>query len=233
MGIRLIVEVLDHAPAELTPQERLLLLALAESARDDTRVCWPGMETLTRRMGLSDRRVRATLAQLARRGYEVRIPAGTDKNGNPTYTHTGRATTYRLPRLRERRTDTATLKPDGSGRLEAGKADGSGKERRTDTVKEAAGSGRPSPQEPSEEPSNHPRPRADDEIAAVIEALRDRTGKTIDEYHAVLVIKQLVDGRPGIRDRVKYLTGSIVKDLDPSRFLPTPTPPRHRREDYQ
>jgi hypothetical protein len=39
MGIGLIVEVFDHAPAELTAQERLLLLALAEMARDETRMC--------------------------------------------------------------------------------------------------------------------------------------------------------------------------------------------------
>lgn len=44
MGVRLIVEVLDYAPASLTPRERYVLIVLAEGARDHTRVCWPGIE---------------------------------------------------------------------------------------------------------------------------------------------------------------------------------------------
>lgn len=44
MGVRLIVEVLDFAPANLTPRERWFLIVLAEGARDHTRVCWPGVE---------------------------------------------------------------------------------------------------------------------------------------------------------------------------------------------
>ncbi|GAB3209765.1 hypothetical protein GCM10027294_25480 [Marinactinospora endophytica] len=44
MGVRLIVEVLDYAPASLTPRERYVLIVLAEGARDHTRVCWPGVE---------------------------------------------------------------------------------------------------------------------------------------------------------------------------------------------
>lgn len=231
VGIRLIVEVLDHAPAELTPQERLLLVALAEAARDDTRMCWPGMETLTRRMGLSARTVREVLAGLAQRGYDVRIPAGTDKNGKPTYTHTGRATTYRLPRFPRRRHDPAALEAAEFRHLHEGKAAESGTERRRNHVEEAAESRPPSPHEPSENPQII-RARADDEIAAVIEALRDRTGKTVNEHHAALVVKQLVDGRDSIRDRVKYLIGAIAKDPDPARFLPTPSPPPYRREDY-
>lgn len=44
MGIRLIVEVLDYAPADLTWRERCALLVLAENANDSTRQCWPGIE---------------------------------------------------------------------------------------------------------------------------------------------------------------------------------------------
>ncbi|MFK0045475.1 hypothetical protein ACIQU4_15380 [Streptomyces sp. NPDC090741] len=44
MGIRLIVEVLDYAPADLTWRERYALLVLAENANDSTRQCWPGIE---------------------------------------------------------------------------------------------------------------------------------------------------------------------------------------------
>jgi hypothetical protein len=230
MGIRLIVEVLDHAPAELTAQQRLLLLALAETARDETRTCWPGMEMLTRRTGLSDRRVRAVLAQLEQRCYEVRVAAGTDKNGKQTFAHHGHATIYRLPCFRQSRSDPTTLKPVGSGRLDEGKAAGSGKERRQNPVTKAAGSDRPFPQKPSREPSHHPRARGN-ETAAVIEALRERTGRTIDEHHATLVVRQLLNGRDGIRDRAKYLTGAIRNDSNPHRFLPTPGPPPYQREE--
>ncbi|MGW4411185.1 hypothetical protein ACWEJ6_44640 [Nonomuraea sp. NPDC004702] len=44
MGIRLIVEALDHAPASLTPRERYALLVLAEDANDRTRLLWNGVE---------------------------------------------------------------------------------------------------------------------------------------------------------------------------------------------
>lgn len=128
MGIRLIVEVLDHAPDELTPRERLLLVALAEKASDDTRTCWPGMDTLTRRTGLSPSSVRAILAQLAEHGYEIRVPAGTDRNGNQTFAHNGRATAYRVPHFRQRRQDPAALKAPGSRCLDNGRAPGSGHE---------------------------------------------------------------------------------------------------------
>lgn len=44
MGVKLMVEVLDHAPEKLTPRERYVLVVLAENARDSTRICWPGIE---------------------------------------------------------------------------------------------------------------------------------------------------------------------------------------------
>ncbi|MFF2954307.1 hypothetical protein ACFVVU_23555 [Kitasatospora sp. NPDC057965] len=44
MGIRLIVEVLRHAPETLTHREKLLLVVLAEDANDDTRLTWSSVE---------------------------------------------------------------------------------------------------------------------------------------------------------------------------------------------
>ncbi|WP_438479174.1 hypothetical protein [Streptomyces asiaticus] len=44
VGIRLFVEVLDHAPDTLTWRERYALGVLAENANDATRECWPGIE---------------------------------------------------------------------------------------------------------------------------------------------------------------------------------------------
>lgn len=97
MGFKLVDEVLDHAPAALTMPERFLLVLLAKAARDETRTCWPGMDTLARQMGVTPRRVRQVLNQVARRGYEVRVPAGIDSHGRPTFACRGRATVYRLP----------------------------------------------------------------------------------------------------------------------------------------
>lgn len=223
MGIKLITEVLDYAPAALTPPERLLLVALAETARDGTRMCWPGMATLTRRTGLSDRHVRRVLTELGQRGYEVRVQSGVDKNGQPVFASKGHRTVYQVPVFRQRGTPTAALKEDAHVRLSDPKVDTPGTQRRTPTVAKEDIYVPPSPQEPSKQPSNH---RADDEIAVVIDALRNRTGKIVDGHHATLVIKQLVDGRDV--DRIKYLRGAIAKDLNPTRFLPTPVPPPYR-----
>lgn len=58
MGIRLFVEVLDHAPDTLTWRERYALGVLAENANDATRECWPGIEddpVIARRMRLPGR----------------------------------------------------------------------------------------------------------------------------------------------------------------------------------
>jgi hypothetical protein len=223
MSIRLMVEMLDHAPAELTPSERLLLVAIAEKANEQTRMSWPGMDTLTQRTGLSDRRVRQVLADLAARGYEVRVASGVDRHGMPVFASKGHRTEYRVPAFAQRGTDTAALKGDAHGRLSGAKGGRSGTQRRPDPVAKGAGSGRPSPQEPSREPSNQ-RARAD-EVAAVIGALRDRTGKTVNETHAGMVVDQLLDGRRngGIHTTtVRYLTGAIARDSDPSRFLPVP-----------
>ncbi|MFL1444035.1 hypothetical protein [Nocardiopsis protaetiae] len=72
MGVRLIVEALDHAPAALTPRERYVLVVLAETARDATRVCVPGIEddpTFIRRSRLTSRTQRyAVLKALVDKG---------------------------------------------------------------------------------------------------------------------------------------------------------------------
>lgn len=99
MGIALIAEVMDYAPADLTPAELVVLLVLAESASDATREAWPGMERLVRRTRLSVTGVRAVFRRLAARGIEVRVARGTDKHGQPVYAVRGKQPTYRLPVL--------------------------------------------------------------------------------------------------------------------------------------
>lgn len=115
--MKLIVEVLDHAPANLTAVDRLLLVAIAEDANDKTRQGYPGWELVARRMGWSGHKdggknaVSTALAALAGRGLDVRVPLTTDKNGRPVYAVRGRRATYRIPPL-ERVAPTATQTPE-------------------------------------------------------------------------------------------------------------------------
>jgi hypothetical protein len=255
MGFKLVDEVLDHAPAELTTPERFLLVLLAKAARDEARTCWPGMDTLARQMGISERRVRQLLNQLAQRGYEVRVPSGVDKNGMPVFASKGHATVYRLPVFDPAKgEEPCRLSTPERGKHSAAFGDGKGgssrSQRRKDSVAKAVGVLPPFSQEPSGEPSD-PRARAD-EVAAVIGALRDRTGKTVNEHHAGLVVDQLLAARRDGEIRtttVRYLTGAIRRDANPGRFLPVPDlqsarellatmnplnpPPRSRKEDHQ
>lgn len=177
MGVRLIVEVLDHAPANLTPAERLVLVVIAEAANDRTREGWPGTETLTRRTGLTDRGVRAAFARLATRGLEVRVPIGKDSRGHPVYSKPGHRTVYRLPRL----VDGGTPVPPNAGTP----VPPSGSEWRNHRSGMAELERRnggtpvpPFPHEPSENPQQHARGpldgTTDDERAAVMAEARRR-----------------------------------------------------------
>lgn len=104
MGVRMVVQVLDHAPDDLTAGERLLLVALAEKADDTTRrVLWSRDEdprtTLRRRTGLSDSGLRKTFQRLADRGLDPRVVLLHDAAGRPVFAHQGMVATYRLPDL--------------------------------------------------------------------------------------------------------------------------------------
>lgn len=102
-GVRHMVTVLDGAPAELTPAERLVLVAIAENVNDDDpgRMTWPGFSRsiLMRRTGLKEAGLRRAFERLASRGLECRVPLGADKNGAPLYAVPGKACRYRMPIL--------------------------------------------------------------------------------------------------------------------------------------
>lgn len=122
MGVRMVVQVLDHAPADLTAGERLLLIALAEKADDATRrVLWSRDEdprtTLRRRTGLSDSGLRKTFQRLADRGLDPRVVLLHDAAGRPVFAHHGAVATYRLPQLDEGGT---TGSPSEDGRRDHG-----------------------------------------------------------------------------------------------------------------
>lgn len=93
MGIRLFVEVLEHAPDALTWRERYALAVLAENANDGTRECWPGIEddpTIAHRMRLPGRSSRYdVLSALRKKGALMTVTSG----------HRGRRAVYRIPAL--------------------------------------------------------------------------------------------------------------------------------------
>jgi hypothetical protein len=106
VGVKVVVEVLDHAPPDLTPAERIVLVALAERCRDDTRRVLPSVDEpvramLLRRSGLGDSGLTKVLRRLAQRGLDVRIPLGLDGSGRALYAYDGRAAEFSVPQLRE------------------------------------------------------------------------------------------------------------------------------------
>jgi hypothetical protein len=87
VGIRLIVEVLISAPMVLTHREKLLLVALAEDANDDTRVTWNSIEHPKFQAGakLSSRaQLYAVIKALTTKGVLTKTSAG-QKNGVAKY----------------------------------------------------------------------------------------------------------------------------------------------------
>lgn len=88
MGIRLIVEVLDHCPSTLTHREKLALVVLAESARDRTRECLPGIENdekVARRMKLPSRSSRYEVLHALRLKGAVEVVSGGRKHSRAVY----------------------------------------------------------------------------------------------------------------------------------------------------
>ncbi|WP_313886958.1 helix-turn-helix domain-containing protein [Salinispora arenicola] len=99
MGVRLLNEVLDHAPADWTQAERLFIAVLAEKARDTTRRAWPGQATIMRRTGLKADSITRLCHRLAAKGWEFREQQGLDRKGKPVFAHRGHAAVYVIPSM--------------------------------------------------------------------------------------------------------------------------------------
>lgn len=180
MGVRLIVEVLDHAPAELSPLDRLLLVVIAEDANDTTREGFPGWELIARRMRWTGHKdggkgaVRSALAKLAEHGVDVRVPLTKGKDGRAVYAASGHRTVYRIPPLRrgaipaplEGGQSLPPLTEKGGQSLPAkgGNPDPS----------RGAIPAPPSPQVPSASPQQREGQPSDEERAAVMAEIRRR-----------------------------------------------------------
>lgn len=102
VGIKRVVEVLDHAPRELTPAECLVLVTIAENVndKDPQRKTWPAFsqELLAERSRLTGKgSLKDALQRLSKRGLEVRVPMGIGKDGRTLYAIPGKQCRYRLP----------------------------------------------------------------------------------------------------------------------------------------
>lgn len=96
MAWQLVVEVLDHAPPDLTAAELLVLVALAEKMPRRGPYDYTTRH-LMRRTRLKERGLRAAVERLAGRGIDVRVPIGVDKRGRPLYAAYGLAPRWKLP----------------------------------------------------------------------------------------------------------------------------------------
>lgn len=109
MSNRLITEVLECGPRDLSGTELALLIVLADKSGDEDRVvngrriparcCFPGMDQLSAWMRMSPDGVGKVLRKLESRGLQLRVRVGTDTPGRPVYATKGHSTLYRVPEL--------------------------------------------------------------------------------------------------------------------------------------
>ncbi|WP_026454836.1 helix-turn-helix domain-containing protein [Saccharomonospora iraqiensis] len=246
MGIRLYVEVLDHAPAELTSNERLLLLVIAEKANDDTRrAVFPNPDRLLHRLGMSEDGLRKVCQKLAARGYEARIPVGTNKAGRPVYAYKGHAVDYRVPVFPRRevppeRRDNSpaidTERQDNSPALEdikavhlSGKAVHQSAKGETD-VRKGGTDVPPLPSDPSDVPQIPHRARDPyaDAVDYVENGFSRLDGRQRYERQDIAeAVRGFLSGHQ-VANPAAYVRKAF--DSNPEQFRPTPGPPRFRRE---
>lgn len=106
MSIGLMLEVMDHAPAELTSGERLVLLVIAERANEESRIAkqserWT-LDVIAHRAGVRRSGLKSIFQGLARKGCEIRIPVKFDKSRSPVFAFEGTAMTFKIPHLAQR-----------------------------------------------------------------------------------------------------------------------------------
>jgi hypothetical protein len=201
VGIKLMIEVLEHAPAALTPRERWALVVLAEDASDRERVCSKGVESNEKvmrrfRAGRSERS--AIIKALIEKGAIARVKRG-QKHQHAEFKILPLAPSQQPENpdagkglcVRETRTQSHSQGP-GSARSGSGKFGLSVRETRT-----------PSPQSP-QDPSS-PRARA-------VQIVTGATGATEEEAEEVI---KFIESQHTIRSLAGFLrTLADRGDLD-------------------
>lgn len=104
MAYELVAEVLDHAPTDLAPSERLVMVVIAEYVlstdytRGNRSTSRPAAD-VARRAGVTISGLKQALQRLAKRGLDMRVPLLVGKDGRPVYAMPGRSSTYQVPPL--------------------------------------------------------------------------------------------------------------------------------------
>ncbi len=190
----------DVLSGELTPQERIVLLALAEDARSGRDVCSPGHQVLTARTGLRRSQLSATIARLVSRGLVALAERA----------HRGRNAVYRLLFAeKERPADRTQSAPTGTDHgsesvRPAGPLPGTSSPRKNflSRVRAPKGSSPTSKAQPWREPSNaptnrlKPSPRPDltalpEPPAWAVEAAREQLGRFAARFAVLAVARSL------------------------------------------
>lgn len=194
MGIRLMVEVLDYAPDNLTPRERWALIAIAEDARDETRMCLKGIESnpvLARRLRVGRSERAAIIKALIDKGALERVKRG-QKHQHAVFRIPRLAPVEQEPVVEEEPEDGGSQGPETSeaenesqGPESPDAEDAQG----PDSATSASGNCRlrvreprtPSPQSPQDPSSLSGHERV------VMEALADR-GVTVEETREIIFL---------------------------------------------
>lgn len=225
MGYQLYRHCLDHAPADLDPTARLVLLAIADDANEQTRVSsYLGMDLLCHRIGRGPETVKKALQRLAKLGYELRQPIGTDKSGRPVYAKTEHHSVYRVPVFPERDVPKkgGTPSPLRGEQVPA----------RGEHVPSVGGtSSPPIPQDsPQDAPQSVPARETEDPAAAAAEELQAQTGRTVTHEWGQRVAQDLLAAASGpVRNEAGYVRKAIRARAEAKRahdLLPTPGPRR-------
>ncbi|MGW1135691.1 hypothetical protein ACWD4M_29615, partial [Streptomyces griseoluteus] len=125
MGIKRVVDVLLHAPKDLTAAERMVLVAVGENVRDgDPKLLtWPdfNVNVLAERTGLTGKgSLKSALQRLGARGLEVRVPITSGKDGRPVYALPGKQCRYRFPASLVGEATTSPTEMEGEDRTSPG-----------------------------------------------------------------------------------------------------------------
>jgi hypothetical protein len=168
MGIKRVVDVLLHAPKDLTAAERMVLVAIGENVRDGdpTRLTWPdfNVNTLAERTGLTGKgSLKSALQRLGARGFEVRVPITSGKDGRPVYALPGKQCRYRFPASLTGEDTASPYLEEGEDRTSPGEDRTSPKGR---TQPRQGRTGPPPTPPPSTPPPSTPPPSKEDEDPA-------------------------------------------------------------------
>lgn len=206
-------------PAVLNPTERLMLLALAHTCRDETRRGWPGVEWLAKVTGLTPSQVRRVVGVLHDNGWIRRQAFGKTSAGQPLYAANGHRSVFLV-------IDRSLVDDSAEGEHPCAPSDP-----KRGASARAFGGGRRAPARtkvrvgapPLSQGASKLLPRAHEEIAPstatvdpMVQAARDvasRRGWT-ETVAAPVVARVIAAARDPVRDPVRYLASTPDDRLD-------------------